>query len=58
MGGHHAEGHSHGHHHEFKVPDWKSYKVENAPELMQVKTALAQKGLSDPWLRYLPAEFI
>lgn len=50
MGGH-SHDHSHGHHHEFKIPDWRSYKVENAPELMQVKIALAQKGLSDPWLR-------
>jgi len=34
-----------------KVPDWKSYKVENIPELMKVQEALAKKGLSDPWLR-------
>merc|ERR1712071_153676 len=34
-----------------KVPDCKSYKVENIPELMKVQEALAKKGLSDPWLR-------
>lgn len=43
MGGHH--------HHEVKVPDWKSYKVEHAPELLQVKQALERQGLKDPWLR-------
>lgn len=44
MGGDH-------HHNSFKVPDWKIYKVEDAPELMQVKQALARQGLKDPWLR-------
>lgn len=44
MGGDH-------HHHNFKVPDWKQYKVEDAPELMQVKKALERQGLKDPWLR-------
>jgi len=34
-----------------KVPDWKTYKVENAPELIRVQEALARKGLKDPWLR-------
>lgn len=53
MGGDHAHhGHDHGHSHGFKIPDWRSYKVDNAPELVQLKTALAQKGLKDPWLRY------
>jgi len=46
-------GGDHHHHHDvLKVPDWRQYKVENSPELMRVKAALAQKGLSDPWLRY------
>lgn len=41
-----------GHHHnEFKVPDWRMYKVENCPELMQVQQSLARVGLKDPWLR-------
>lgn len=44
MGGHH--------HHEIKVPDYKIYKIENAPPLMQVRDALARQGLKDPWLRY------
>jgi hypothetical protein len=52
MGGDHTHGHhDHGHHHEFKVPDYKKYKVENAPELVTVRNMLAQKGLKDPWLR-------
>lgn len=40
-----------GGHHVMKVPDWKTYKVQNVPELMRVQEALAKKGLSDPWLR-------
>ncbi|KAJ9586402.1 hypothetical protein L9F63_019954 [Diploptera punctata] len=43
-------GGDHGHHH-YKVPDWKSYKVEDCPKLLKVQQALAQKGLKDPWLR-------
>uniref|UniRef100_D7F2N1 NADH dehydrogenase [ubiquinone] 1 beta subcomplex subunit 3 n=1 Tax=Palaemon varians TaxID=647170 RepID=D7F2N1_PALVA len=35
----------------YKVPDWKIYKVENAPELVNVQRALASHGLKDPWLR-------
>ncbi|XP_071526939.1 NADH dehydrogenase [ubiquinone] 1 beta subcomplex subunit 3 [Panulirus ornatus] len=35
----------------FKIPDWRIYKVENVPELMQVQRALASHGLKDPWLR-------
>ncbi|KAK4009627.1 NADH dehydrogenase [ubiquinone] 1 beta subcomplex subunit 3 [Daphnia magna] len=62
MGGGHAHGHDHGHHHGIKVPDYRQYKVENAPELVQLRTLLAQKGLSDPWIRnevwrYDPKEF-
>lgn len=42
----------HGHHHEpYKVPDPSIYKVEDIPQLMQVKKALERQGLSDPWLR-------
>ena len=44
-------GGDHHHHNVLKVPDWKMYKVENSPELLRIKAALAQKGLSDPWLR-------
>ncbi|XP_063889519.1 NADH dehydrogenase [ubiquinone] 1 beta subcomplex subunit 3-like isoform X1 [Scylla paramamosain] len=36
---------------DIKIPDWRIYKVENAPELMQVERALASHGLRDPWLR-------
>jgi hypothetical protein len=43
------------HHHvdmsTFKVPDWKSYKVENVKQLTETKNKLAAKGLKDPWLR-------
>lgn len=46
MGGDH-------HHHGPKVviPDWRIYKVEDAPELVRVQKMLAAKGLKDPWLR-------
>nr|CAD7576956.1 unnamed protein product [Timema californicum] len=48
MGG---DGHGHDHHKPtYKVPDWRIYKLESAPELVQVKNLLAQKGLKDPWL--------
>ncbi|RZF43320.1 hypothetical protein LSTR_LSTR001581 [Laodelphax striatellus] len=40
-----------GGHSKIEIPDWKSYKVEDVPELMRVKEALAKKGLKDPWLR-------
>lgn len=33
------------------MPDWRSYKVEDVPELMWTKKALAVHGLKDPWLR-------
>ncbi|XP_043199780.1 NADH dehydrogenase [ubiquinone] 1 beta subcomplex subunit 3-like [Amphibalanus amphitrite] len=35
----------------YEIPDWRKYKVEDAPELVNVRNALAQKGLKDPWLR-------
>lgn len=44
-------GHDHGHHEPYKVPDYKIYKVEDIPQLLTVKRALAAQGLSDPWLR-------
>ena len=34
-----------------KVPDYKIYKVEEVPQLMQVRRALECQGLKDPWLR-------
>ncbi|KAK2725599.1 NADH dehydrogenase [ubiquinone] 1 beta subcomplex subunit 3-like [Artemia franciscana] len=40
-----------GNHGEFKIPDWRQYKVENAPELVQLQRALASQGLKDPWIR-------
>ncbi|KAL7738434.1 hypothetical protein ACLKA6_006745 [Drosophila palustris] len=43
MGGHHAEP--------YKVPHPSIYKVENVPQLLEVKESLARQGLRDPWLR-------
>uniref|UniRef100_U5ERX7 NADH dehydrogenase [ubiquinone] 1 beta subcomplex subunit 3 n=1 Tax=Corethrella appendiculata TaxID=1370023 RepID=U5ERX7_9DIPT len=43
-------GHGH-HHHEYKVPSASIYRVEDAPQLVQVRDALAKRGLKDPWLR-------
>jgi NADH dehydrogenase (ubiquinone) 1 beta subcomplex subunit 3 len=43
--------HGHGHHKPYTIPDYKIYKVENCPELLAVKNALARQGLKDPWLR-------
>ncbi len=36
---------------DFKSPDWKKFKVENAPELVKIQNRLAALGLKDPWLR-------
>lgn len=42
----------HGHHGEpYKIPDYRIYKLENAPELLRVQKALMAQGLKDPWLR-------
>lgn len=53
MGGHgDHHGHGHGHHAPpYVVPDASIYKIENAPELMEVQAKLAEHGLKDPWLR-------
>ena len=43
----------HGHHEPpYKIPDYRIYKVEDSPRLLKVQQKLAEKGLSDPWLRY------
>ncbi|KAF5274416.1 hypothetical protein FQA39_LY07296 [Lamprigera yunnana] len=34
-----------------QVPDYRTYKVEDAPDLVKVQKALAARGLRDPWLR-------
>jgi hypothetical protein len=39
---------------EFQAPDWRLFKVENAPELLSVQQRLAARGLKDPWLRFDP----
>jgi NADH dehydrogenase (ubiquinone) 1 beta subcomplex subunit 3 len=36
---------------DFKAPDWRKFKVENAPELVDTRNRLAALGLKDPWLR-------
>ncbi|KAL7643183.1 UNVERIFIED_CONTAM: hypothetical protein RMT77_006473 [Armadillidium vulgare] len=33
------------------IPDWRSFKVEECPELVKVQKELAAYGLKDPWLR-------
>ncbi|XP_076456331.1 NADH dehydrogenase [ubiquinone] 1 beta subcomplex subunit 3-like [Babylonia areolata] len=35
----------------FKVPDWRSYKVDGIPELEKTQRLLAARHLRDPWLR-------
>ncbi|GJQ78292.1 hypothetical protein Trydic_g22133 [Trypoxylus dichotomus] len=52
----------HGHGEPYKVPDYRIYKVEDIPQLVATKRALAAQGLRDPWLRnevwrYNPKEF-
>ncbi|CAG7831484.1 unnamed protein product [Allacma fusca] len=44
MGGHH-------HVHVPKLPDYRSYKVEDIPQLVKNKENLAKLGLKDPWAR-------
>merc|ERR1712002_814800 len=36
---------------DYKIPDWRIYKVEDAAPLMETKRALASHGLKDPWIR-------
>ncbi|CAM4767315.1 unnamed protein product [Rotaria magnacalcarata] len=36
---------------EFRVPDWRSYKVDGIPELESHRSKLMNKGLRDPWIR-------
>ena len=44
-------GHDHGHHDPYTVPKASTYKVSDAPQLVEVEKALAKRGLKDPWLR-------
>ncbi|XP_073988335.1 NADH dehydrogenase [ubiquinone] 1 beta subcomplex subunit 3 [Rhodnius prolixus] len=44
-GGHHDLGER------MKIPDYRIYKVEDVPELVQTRDLLAKRGLKDPWLR-------
>ncbi|CAF0731842.1 unnamed protein product [Rotaria sordida] len=36
---------------EFRIPDWRSYKVDGIPELENHRSKLSNKGLRDPWIR-------
>ncbi|CAG2178823.1 unnamed protein product [Oppiella nova] len=33
------------------IPDYRQYKVESIPHLLEVQKKLAARGLKDPWLR-------
>lgn len=44
-------GMGHGHGEQYEIPNYKIYKVDDVPQLMATKRALAAQGLSDPWLR-------
>lgn len=44
MGGDHG-------HHELKIPDYRIYKLEDAPKLLNLQRKLASQGLKDPWIR-------
>ena len=35
----------------FHIPDYRSYKLENAPELVETQRRLHARGLHSPWLR-------
>ncbi|GAB1604944.1 NADH dehydrogenase [ubiquinone] 1 beta subcomplex subunit 3-like [Argonauta hians] len=35
----------------FVIPDWRQYKVEDAPRLQILERRLASRGLKDPWIR-------
>jgi hypothetical protein len=37
----------------FKAPDWRIYKVADAPDLAAIEHRLAALGLKDPWLRFV-----
>lgn len=51
MGGHGHGDHGHHHHDPYTVPKANIYKIESAPQLVEVQQALAKRGLKDPWLR-------
>ncbi|KAL8585317.1 hypothetical protein ACOMHN_036753 [Nucella lapillus] len=38
-------------HEKFKVPDWKTYKVDGIPNLEKTQRLLAARQLKDPWIR-------
>jgi hypothetical protein len=46
--GHHGPGHGHP-----EVPNYKTYKVSDAPKLVELQESLARQGLRDPWIRFV-----
>lgn len=53
MGGHGHGDHGHHHHDPYTVPKANIYKIENAPQVLEVQQALAKRGLKDPWARFV-----
>lgn len=41
-----------------RIPDWRKFKVEDTPELLEVQKKLAARGLKDPWLRFVCVDCI
>ncbi|KAI0981976.1 hypothetical protein GJ496_010737 [Pomphorhynchus laevis] len=35
----------------YKIPDWREYSLDDAPELQKYAKRLAAHGLKDPWIR-------
>ncbi|GBP98392.1 NADH dehydrogenase 1 beta subcomplex subunit 3 [Eumeta japonica] len=50
QGDHHVHGHG-DHGPPYVIPDYKIFKIDGIPQLEQLRDALAQKGLHDPWIR-------
>ncbi|PAA77756.1 hypothetical protein BOX15_Mlig004930g4, partial [Macrostomum lignano] len=44
-------GDSHGHGTKWIPPDWRQYKIQDAPRVQQHVDRLAAIGLKDPWAR-------
>ena len=34
-----------------KIPDYRSFKIEEIPELLEFRKQLEKEGLKDPWMR-------
>lgn len=40
------------------IPDYRIYKLEDAPELLDVQKRLNARGLNSPWLRFVYLDFL